>query len=293
VTPALATALAAVAGGLAGASVALAAPALARLGHARVSPLLRSGAREVERLLEPLRRAGMAGVVPSDRERVRLQAGAAFSGLVIGALLLGPLAGLVLALVAAIAASRALFWRRARFARRLDRGVASAAVAIADALAGGLSTRSALIEAPVALRGAIGVELQVVARELEMGAETDAALERLRKRTRSRRIELVVAAIRLQRRSGGSLATLLREIAASIEERERLHDEVRAATAQARFTSLVVLLMPVGALALGELALPGMVARMLGSPVGATLAAGAALLQVAGVLLVRRIARIQ
>jgi tight adherence protein B len=292
VTLALVTTLAAIAGGLGGMCAAIVAPDLARGAVARLAPLQDRAARELFGLVEPLRRAGAEGVIPTDRERLRLQAGAGAAGLALGTLALGPLAGAMLSVVAAIAASRSLRWRRARYAARVDAGVAGAALAIADALAGWHSARGALIEASGALRGPIGIELRRVARDLQMGAETDVALDRLRRRARSRRVDLVVAAIRLQRRSGGSLAALLREISASTEDQDRLRHEAHAATAQARFTSLVVLMLPLTGLLLGELALPGMVHRMTESAIGVWLIGTAGSLQIAGVLMVRRIGRV-
>ena len=125
-----------------------------------------------------------------------------------------------------------------------------------------------------------------------MGAKTDVALEHRRRRSRSRRVDLIVAAVRIQRRSGGNLAALLRHIAGAIEEQDRLEGEARASSAQARFTAVVVLLLPLAGLLLGELASPGMVGRITGSVVGVWLLGGALLLQLVGVLVIRRLGRV-
>jgi tight adherence protein B len=117
------------------------------------------------------------------------------------------------------------------------------------------------------------------------------ALERLRTSVRSRRVDLIVAAVRIQRRSGGSLATLLRGIAGTLEDQDRLDAEVRAATAQARFTSVVVLLLPLAGLLLGQLAAPGIVGGMMASTAGASLLGAAAVLQLFGLLLIARLTR--
>jgi tight adherence protein B len=124
-----------------------------------------------------------------------------------------------------------------------------------------------------------------------LGAETETSLERLRTRARSRRVDLIVAAVRIQRRSGGSLATLLRGIATTLEDQDRLDAEVRAATAQARFTSIVVLLLPLAGLLLAELAAPGSTGGMTASTAGAWLLGAAAVLQLSGLLLIRRLTR--
>ena len=131
-----------------------------------------------------------------------------------------------------------------------------------------------------------------MATEVELGATTDVALAAFRERAGSRRVDLLVAAIRLQRRSGGNLAALLRDVAAALEDQVRLEAEARAETAQARFTSTVVLAMPFCLLALYELVSPGTSRRLAGSAIGAWLIGAAVVMQVAGALLVRRLARV-
>ena len=70
-------------------------------------------------------------------------------------------------------------------------------------------------------------------------------------------MDVLVAACLLQRRAGGDLARLLRDSARALEDQARLEREVRAATAQARFTALIVVLLPLGGALLAELASPG------------------------------------
>ncbi len=79
----------------------------------------------------------------------------------------------------------------------------------------------------------------------------------MRARAPSARLDALVAACLLQRRAGGDLARLLRESARAMEDQSRLEDEVSAATAQARFTGLIVVLLPLGGGLLAELASPG------------------------------------
>ena len=53
-------------------------------------------------------------------------------------------------------------------------------------------------------------------------------------------LDTLVAAVLLQRDAGGDLAALLRDLAAALEERGRVVADARSATAQARFTALLV-----------------------------------------------------
>ena len=153
-------------------------------------------------------------------------------------------------------------------------------LAVADALAGGHSLRGALGEATRSLGGAAGHELRRVRSELAIGAATDDALEAMRARVRSQRLDTVVAACALQRRAGGDLARLLRESARAMEEQSRLEGELRAATAQARFTGVLVAGLPLGGAALAELASPGWITGLWSSFLTAWLVGIALFLQV-------------
>jgi tight adherence protein B len=288
-----ATLLAAAAGALAAPVLLFGGASAGRVAMSSALPVARGFVRWTERVVRPLRRARIEGAEPTDRERLRLQTAAAALGLVFGGVALGLKAGVVFAAASAWVASRSLAWHRGRYRRRLEEGVSGAALAIADALASGHSVRGALMVCGRGLGGPIGSELRAVGHELELGADTEHCLERLRAASRSRRIDLMVAAVRVQRRSGGSLAALLRGIAATLEDHDRVRAETRAATAQARFTSVVVLLLPFAGLLLAELATPGIVGRMTGSGAGAWLLAAAGALQLAGTLVVRRLTRLE
>ena len=277
---------------MAGAGAALlGSDSIARVGS-RLGVVLRSGARIVDEVLTPLRLAGVHGRDATRFERRRLQVAFALGSLPPAFAVADPVPAVGLALVSAMVAPRALVWRRERYTRLLGEGAAAAAVRIADALASGHTTRAAISIAAGGLDGPIGRELARAAAELELGATTDSALAALRERAGSRRVDLLVAAIRLQRRSGGNLAALLRDIATALEDRTRLEAEARAETAQARFTSTVVLAMPLCVVGLGELASPGTIGRIVGSPLGVWLLGSAAAMQGGGALLVRRLARV-
>ncbi len=196
-------------------------------------------------------------------------AGAAGVAFAAGLFVFGFVAGLIAAAVAPALGSRALRARRERYRRSVEAGAADIAIALADALSGGHSLRGAITSAADSVAGPPGNELRRVAAELELGARTDDALEGMRRRIGSPAIDVIVAGALLQRRAGGDLAQLLRSSARAFEDELRLLGEVRAATAQARFTGLVVVLLPLGGAGLAELASPGFVAGLVSFPLSA------------------------
>ena len=245
----------------------------------------------IDATLVPLRLAASHGRDPSRAERQRLRVAGGCAGLAAGWALGGSRMGVLGAIAGVLALPRAATLRRSRYARRVAAGAGPAAQAMAGALAGGGSIRAAIGAAAGELEGPISVELGRTALELEAGARLDTALDGLVDRAPSPGIVLLAAAIQLQRRSGGDLAALLRRLARSLEHERRAAEEADAATAQARMASTLVLLVPPAGMAMAELASPGLIGRVLGSSLGATLIGAGLALQVGGGILVRRLAR--
>jgi tight adherence protein B len=251
-------------------------------------------ARGAARALAPLRRAAQ-GREPTPPERRRLAALAALALLGAGWIVAGPVAGVALAAGGPWGALALVRARRRRWREAVRRGAPLAARAIADALAGGHSLRGALAAAPAdgGVPGPAGVELAATARALALGARTEDALERLRARAGGGPWDTLVAAMLLQRDAGGDLAGLLRSSAAALEEADRLERDARSVTAQARFTGLLVSILPVAAAALAELARPGYLGSLLRSPLTLWLGGCAVAFQLAALLLIHRLARVK
>lgn len=250
-------------------------------------------ARAVAALVDAVVTLGREGRAPGAAERRRLLLAGAGLAVLTGWVLIGPLAGLALGAGGPWLVARLLRARRERFRRAVDAGVPGLALAVADALAGGHSLRGALGEASRSVGGEAGHELRRARAELAVGATTDDALEAMRARVRSPRLDTVVAACVLQRRAGGDLGRLLRETARAMEEQSRLEGELSAATAQARFTGVLVVALPLGGAMLAGLASPGWLRGLWSSFLTAWLVGVALFLQVLAAVLIRRLGRVR
>lgn len=246
--------------------------------------------RWVEASLEPLRRSQHEGYVPTDGERQRLALVACGVIAAVALWLAGPLEAALLSAAGPGLVAAAIGRRRRRFQRRLERGLPAVAEAVADALSGGRSVRAALADAPASLEGEAGAVFTGLAAELELGRPADAALTDLAERTGSARVGALSMAL-ASGLAAPDLARLLRRHADASVEGDRLLDEARAATAQARFTGLLVVGMPPAALAFGELVRPGLLAGLLAEPVSAGMIVAAVAMQLAGFALIARLAR--
>jgi tight adherence protein B len=242
--------------------------------------------------IEPLRRAGREGYAPTAPERARLAIVGTGGVLLAAALMIGPGPAPLLAPAGPAAAASVVARRRARYRHAVERGMPELSRALADALSGGRSVRAALLAAGSSLSGAPAVEMARVRADLELGVPTTAALAALQGRLRSTRADGLVAALLAERLGGGDLAGLLRRFATASADRDRAAAEARSATAQARFTGLLVVAMPAGAAVFAELMDPGFVAHMLGNPAAAAILAASASLQLAGFLAISRLGRV-
>lgn len=249
-------------------------------------------ARWLQLALEPLRRAGAEGYAPSSVERRRLAGVGTAAALLGGWFLAGPTAALPLAIAGPALAGWAVSSRRRRYRGAVERALPEVAAAVADSLAAGRSLRASLSASTSSIDGPAAVELSRLGAELELGTATGAAIEGWRRQMRSNRVDAFAAALLSQQRAGGDLAGLLRRFADGAAERDRTADDARSATAQARFTGLLVVAMPSGGALFAELIQPGFLAKLLGAPATALLLALAAALQVAGFFAIRRLSRV-
>lgn len=271
-------------GALAGALLALAARE-ALLGSPAALSWLRAA-------LEPLRRAGREGYAPSTRERRRLGALGALAAVLAGWMFGGAALALPLSVAGPGLAAWAISSRRRRYRAAVERALPEVASAVADSLSAGRSLRAALPAAATYLDGPAAAELARLGAELELGAATAEAVASWRRRMGSERVDAFAAALLSQRLAGGDLAGLLRRFAAGAAERDRVAEEARSATAQARFTGLLVVAMPSGGALFAELVQPGFLGSLLASPPALVLLALAAALQLAGFVAIRRFSRV-
>jgi tight adherence protein B len=290
----------ALAGATAGASVALLVTGARRLATApRARPPLATGPRPARverlasgrRLAERVRRAGLP--VDADGFVGLTAAAATIASAAVLLVTRQPLLALPAAGAAVGAAAALLSSADRRHAEQVTRQLPAVARHLASAVGAGLSLRQALSRAAADAPEPAAAELRRVAAELALGTRVESALDGLAARAPSHDLRVMVAAILVQRRTGGNLTRALGQLADRLEERGRLARELRGATAQARMTAWLVAGLPAVGGAIAEIAAPGTLARALGQGPGLVLLGIATLLYAAGVAAIRRIGRVE
>lgn len=229
------------------------------------------------------------GSFPSvvERRRLGVVTGSVLALLTLTVAGFGP--AVAVALLGPWVAGRLISRGARRYREGLEYAVPDIARGLAAALGSGGSIRRALSDLAPGLEGPAAVELGRVCADVELGVPPREALVAMAGRSGSEEITELIAALTSQERSGGDLVALLRRLGDAAEGRQRARAEARSATAQARLTGGMVVVMPVAAGLLIELVQPGFIGALLSDPLAAVLVAIALLLQVLSWILIQRL----
>jgi tight adherence protein B len=139
----------------------------------------------------------------------------------------------------------------------------------------------------------LGAEFRRVFEEQNLGQPLDIVLGKLSRRMGSMDVQFFVSAVLLQKRTGGNLAELLDKLAHIIRERFKLRARIRAVSAQGLLSGRILSAIPLGVGVLMFVVNPSYARFFIDDPMGHTLAAAAAGLQVIGYLIIRKIVTIE
>jgi tight adherence protein B len=136
-------------------------------------------------------------------------------------------------------------------------------------------------------------EIVKVTREMALGAGLEDALLGLVARIQLLEVRMFVAAVLLQRETGGNLSEVLGKLATSVRERLRLRGQVKAASGQGRLTAKVLTFMPVITLIMLKLVNPSYINNLTDDPTGRNLLGAAIVLQILGYLVMQRMIKVE
>jgi len=113
-----------------------------------------------------------------------------------------------------------------------------------NGLRAGFSTMQAMEAVSRELPAPISDEFRRVVQEMQLGITMERALDNLLRRIPSEDLDLVVAAVNVQREVGGNLAEILDTISHTIRERVRIKGEIRVLTSQVMYSGRFLSMMP-------------------------------------------------
>lgn len=210
------------------------------------------------------------------------------AGLVLVNLLVGMLLALMTILVARVLLSVLASRRQTRFADQLGD--------VLQLLAGGLRAGYGMMQAI----DAVGREADRPAAdefgrlviEARLGRDVSRSLRALADRMECEDFAWVVQAIEIHREVGGDLAEVLDTVAGTIRERNQIRRQVKALSAEGRYSAYVLLALPFGVAAMISMTSPGYLAELTGSVPGVIMLGMAVVLMGVGALWLRKLTRL-
>lgn len=215
-------------------------------------------------------------------------------GLVVAVLLLaGPAFALAVLLGLPMAA---LSWLRGRARKRVD-ALTEALPLYLDGVrqlqAVGNSLSQALSRALADASPVVHSFFDTAARRLEMGAPVAETMQQLADRLQVPEVSMIAAAIRTNLRYGGSIGAVFTNLAHILRERLRIRRDLVAATSEAKVSSRVLIAMPLLAMVGLVMMNPAYLDFFIADPRGQKLSLLAVGLEGAGILIIRRMLRLE
>jgi tight adherence protein B len=136
-------------------------------------------------------------------------------------------------------------------------------------------------------------EVRKLTREMALGSGLEDALYGLVARIPLLEVRMFVAAVLMQRETGGNLSEVLTKLATSVRERLRLRGHVKAVSGQGRLTARVLTFLPLATILMLKVVAPVYINGMLNDPVGRNLLGIAVLSQMTGYYVMQKIIRIE
>ena len=179
--------------------------------------------------------------------------------------------------------------------RRLERfnsQLVNALTGMSNALKAGFSIQQAFESVVKEGQNPIAQEFGMFLQQLRVGMSFEDAIADMDSRMGSDDLTLMIQSIEIARQTGGNLTEVFDRIAETIRERRRIEGKIKSLTAQGKIQGNVVGAMP---LVLGlaiYLLDPGMMMTFLRSPVGIAIILVVILMEICGILIIRKIVTI-
>jgi len=138
----------------------------------------------------------------------------------------------------------------------------------------------------------IRIEFQKTLEEINFGVGVTVALDNLMDRVDCPDLNFFVVSVKIQNETGGNLAEVVENIALLIRERFKLKGRVRVLSAEGRMTAWVLSLLPFGVCGAIQMLNPGYLDLLFSTPLGRMLSYLVLGMMTFGILVIRRMIRI-
>jgi len=219
--------------------------------------------------------------------------GAAFAVLTLGTAGIGLLAMLGLGGLGWIVPGFWLNFMVNKRVKKLETQLVEALSLLSNALKSGFGLMQAFELASRQLEHPIATELRRMLSDINVGMNTDEALQSFAERSGSKDVDIVITAMLIQQSTGGNLGEILDNVGHTMRERIRIKGEIKTLTTQQMLTGFIIGGLPfVIALAFTFIS-PGYMTPLLKTNIGHIMLIGAGMLEFIGVMVIRKILAIE
>ena len=182
-----------------------------------------------------------------------------------------------------------IIWKRLRkFLEQFPDGLDM----ISQSLQAGLGLTQSMVFVAKEMPDPLGTEFSVFIEEVNLGLPLSEALKKFEERMNLPEVRLFNTALMVQREVGGSLAELLTKLSNIIRDRFRIERLIKSLTAQNRISAWTVCSVPPFLAVFMFMREPVMMNKMMQNPIGRGMLAAALVLEVVGILVFRKIIKI-
>jgi len=179
--------------------------------------------------------------------------------------------------------------RQSDFAKQL----VDALMLLSSSLKVGMSLPQAFEVLTEEMPAPISDEFALVVKENKMGVSLEDCLAHLKQRIPLDDLELLTTAISISRETGGDLTEIFGNLVHTIREKRKLDDRVKVLTVQGRLQGAIMGLLPIGFAVFIYFVNPHNFDIMFTDKVGQMLLVWAVISEVIGVILIRRLSRVE
>ena len=183
--------------------------------------------------------------------------------------------------------------RKAKRFRKFEEAFPDALDSLARAMRAGHPFASAMQVVASESEPPVSTELRQVAAEGNFGTSWEHALHGLAERMPLLEVNLFMAAVQMQNRTGGKLGEVLAKLAETMRESVSLKGEVRALAAHGKLTGAVLTILPLVIVGMMLLVNPAYIMTLFTTPYGKYLVAGALACLVLAHIVIRKIVDIR
>lgn len=181
---------------------------------------------------------------------------------------------------------------RTRRIKKFNTQLVDALQAMANAFKAGLTFQQSIEHVAREAQPPLAQEFGLFVKEAKLGVPLEEALVNMARRVGSDDLELVVTATNISRQLGGNMAEMFETLSTTIRERFRLEGKIDALTSQGKLQGWVVGAMPLVLGMVLNYMRPDLMQPMLDHLFGYVLVAAICVMEILGMLIIRRIVNI-